>query len=389
MNDPQLTASRTGIPKQAKGPRLLYVVSEDWYFLMHRLSTALAAQNAGFDVHVATRVVSSGDVIRQHGFSLHAISFVRGKLNWSASLRTIMALRQVLRDVDPAITHHVSLQSIVLASLASPAQHVARVNSFTGLGQTFLSSGVKTLALRAVITTLMPRLLNRPRTVAVVENPDDGAMLASIGIESSRIVLIPGSGVDITRFQPAAEPPGPVTVAFVGRLIETKGIRTLIEAHRLLRQRGSNIALFIVGAPDPGNPSSISALEAASWANEGGISMLGHVDDITPLWKRAAIAVLPSWREGLPMSLLEAAACGRPLVATDVPGCREIVIPGETGLLVPRGDPAALADAIQTLADLPELRARYGAAARRLAVERFSAQNVGRQTVDLYRSLMR
>jgi glycosyltransferase involved in cell wall biosynthesis len=162
----------------------------------------------------------------------------------------------------------------------------------------------------------------------------------------------------------------------------------LISAHRLLRQRGSNVELLIAGTPDPANPASVSEQEATGWSREPGITWLGHIEDISALWGRASVAVLPSRREGLPKSLLEAAACGRPMIATDVPGCREIVLPGETGLLVPYGDPPALADAIENLAASPELRARYGAAARRLAVARFSAEAIGRQTVDLYRDLV-
>jgi glycosyltransferase involved in cell wall biosynthesis len=178
-------------------------------------------------------------------------------------------------------------------------------------------------------------------------------------------------------------------VAFVGRLLADKGIHALIRAQRLLRQRGSNVELLIAGTPDPANPASLTAEEAAALNREPGVTWLGHVDDIAALWARAHIAALPSRREGLPMTLLEAAACGRPLVATDVPGCREIVRHGETGLLVPADDAAALADAIDKLARSPELRARYGTAARKLAVDRFSAAAIGRQTVDLYRSLMR
>jgi glycosyltransferase involved in cell wall biosynthesis len=176
-------------------------------------------------------------------------------------------------------------------------------------------------------------------------------------------------------------------VGFVGRLLDHKGIRTLVAAHRLLRDKGLPIELLIAGTPDPANPASVSPQEVATWSHEAGITLLGYVDDIATVWARAHIAVLPSRREGLPKSLIEAAACGRPMVATDVPGCCEVVRP-DTGLLVPTGDPAALAQAIATLAESPDLRARYGAAARTLAVERFSADAIGRATADLYRRLV-
>jgi glycosyltransferase involved in cell wall biosynthesis len=263
------------------------------------------------------------------------------------------------------------------------------VNALTGFGHSFIADTAGARFLRALIGIMLRLLINRPDAVALVQNPDDRASLLALGIAPERIALIPGSGVDIGRLQPSPEPSGPPAMAFVGRLLEDKGIRTLIEAHRLLRRRGLAIELLIAGTPDLANPASVAQAEAEAWGREPGITWLGYVSDIAVLWARAAIAVLPSRREGLPLSLLEAAACGRPIVATDVPGCREIVRPGQTGLLAPADDAAALADAIAELARSADLRARYGDAARRLVVERFSADGIGRQTVDLYRRLVK
>jgi glycosyltransferase involved in cell wall biosynthesis len=368
--------------------RLLYVVTEDWYFLSHRLPMARAARAAGFEVHVATRVVDGAAAIEAEGFVLHPVPFARGRISPLGTLATIRALRRVHRLVAPAITHHVALQATVLGSLAALGRSAGYVNALTGLGYTFTSGNAKAALLRPVMGALLRLLLNRPGQTVLVQNPDDRDGVLSLGIAAERIALIPGSGVDVDALQPHPEPQGPPTVAFVGRLLDDKGVRTLVRAHRLLRQRGSNVELLLAGTPDPANPASVSDQDAAGWGREPGITWLGHVDDIPALWARAHIAVLPSRREGLPKSLLEAAACGRPLIATDVPGCREVVRPGETGLLVPFDDAQALAGAIETLAASRDLRARYGAAARRLAVERFSAAAIGRQTVDLYRSLV-
>jgi glycosyltransferase involved in cell wall biosynthesis len=369
--------------------RLLYVVTEDWYFLSHRLPMAQAARAAGFEVHVATRVMDGAAAIAAEGFVLHPVPFVRGKLSPFAALATIRALRRIHRTIAPEICHHVSVQASVLGSLAALDRPVACVNALTGFGYTFTSGSRKALLLRPLMGALLRFLLNRPRRIALVQNPDDREGLIALGVAAERIALIPGSGVDVDSLQPLPEPQGPPTVAFVGRLLDDKGIRTLISAHRLLRQLGSDVELVIAGTPDPANPGSVSEQEAAGWSGEPGMTWLGHVDDISAFWARAHMAVLPSRREGLPLSLLEAAACGRAMVATDVPGCREIVRPDETGLLVPPDDAPALAVAIGKLAASPELRARYAAGARRLAVERFSADAIGRQTVDLYRGLMR
>jgi len=374
---------------QPPAPRLLYVVTEDWYFLSHRLPMARAARDSGLEVHVATRVVDCRAKIEAEGFVVHPTPFARGKTSLGTSLRTIAALRAIQHEVKPAVTHHVSAQASVLGSLAAIGVPGGRVNALTGFGYAFIANTLKARVLRTVIGGLLRFLINRPDAVALVQNPDDREALTTLGIAPKHIRLIPGSGVDAERLRPLPEPPGPPVVAFVGRLLADKGIHTLVAAHRLLRSRGSNVELLIAGTPDLANPASVSQQEAEAWNREPGISWLGHVTDIGSLWARASIAVLPSRREGLPMSLLEAAACGRPMVATDVPGCREVALPNQTGLLVPADDAPALADAIETLSKSPELRARYGAAARRLVEERFAAVAIGGQTVELYRGLMK
>lgn len=368
--------------------RLLYVVTEDWYFVSHRLPMARAARDAGFEVHVATRVTDGAAAIRAEGFTLHPVPFARGRLSPFGTMRTICRLRSVHRRVAPALVHHVAVQATVLGALAAWRRPVHGVNALTGLGYTFISGSAKAKLLRTILGRLMRFLLNRQSQTVLVQNKDDRVGMIALGIDAARIALIPGSGVDVDALQPRPEPTGPITIAFVGRLLADKGIHTLIRAHRLLRQRRTGVEFLIAGTPDPANPASLSEQQAAALNREPGIKWLGHVADIAALWARAHIAVLPSRREGLPKSLLEAAACGRPLVATDVPGCREIVRHGETGLLVPYDDAEALASALERLAASAELRAQYGAAARRLTVEKFSAAAIGRQTVDLYRQLM-
>jgi len=369
-------------------PRLLYVVSEDWYFLSHRLPMARAARDAGYEVHVATRVVDGAEAIEAEGFKLHAIPFARGRAGPLAALQTIAALRRIHRNVGPALAHHVALQAAVLGSLAAIGRRSPCVNALTGFGFTFISENIKARLLKPLIVFLLRFLCMRGRNVALVQNPDDRDTLLSLGISSDHIGLIPGSGVDVERLRALDEPEGTPTVAFVGRLLEDKGIRALVAAIRLLQDRGTAINLLIAGDMDPANPTSVNASELDEWTKSPGITWAGHVNDISAVWAKSHIAALPSRREGLPKALLEAAACGRPMVATDVPGCREIVVPDKTGLLVPLDDRNALADAIGKLAASPSLRARYGAAARTLAMDKFSAAAIGRQTIQLYDRLI-
>jgi glycosyltransferase involved in cell wall biosynthesis len=373
--------------RQSK-PRLLYVTAEDWAFLSHRLPMARAARDAGFEVHVATRVQDGAAAIKAERFILHPVPFTRGSLSPFAALATIAALRRVHRAVEPDIAHHVALQSCVLGAIAALGRPVACVNAFIGLGYSFTSNAAKARALRRFVGAVLRGLIDRDGSIALVQNSDDLAALISLGIPQARIALIPGSGVDVSRFVPLPEPQGPPTFGFVGRLLDDKGVHTLLAAHRLLRARAPDTRLLIAGTPDPANPASVTEAEAKSWNDEPGVQWLGHVNDIAGLWSRAHVAVLPSRREGLPLSLMEAAACGRSMIATDVPGCREIVVHEQTGLLVPVDDATALAAAMAKLAGAPDLRARYATTARNLAVEKFAADIIGRQTVQLYRQLL-
>jgi len=375
------------VPSANSPRRLLYVVNEDWAFLLNRLPMARAAKKAGFDVHVATRVDSGAAAIEAEGFTLHPIPLQRGGTSPLSALRAILALRQVTGRIRPDIAHHSGLQCCVFGSIAAFGRKYPYVSALTGMGYVFTSATWRTRFLRAILKRLLPALLDRPGDPVLVQNPDDRAALAALGISEKRIVLIPGSGVDTDALQPLPEPDGPITYGFAGRLLTDKGIRALVAAHDIVRRQGLETNLLIAGNPDPANPASVSAQEVKEWTTRPGITWLGHVKDISSLWKRCHFAILPSHREGLPGSLMEAAACARALIATDAPGCREIVIDDQTGLLVPIEDPEALARAIVKLASSTELRARYARAARELVVSKLSAKIIGEQIVHLYHDM--
>ena len=372
--------------------RLLYVVNEDWAFLLNRLPMARAAQEAGFEVHVATRVNDGAGAIETEGFTLHPIPLRRGGISPLSAIPAIRALRQITGRIKPDIAHHSGLQCCVFGSIAAFGKPFPYVNALTGMGYVFTSATWRTSLLRTILKRLLPSLLNRPGDVVLVQNPDDRAALVDLGIRQDRIVLIPGSGVDTDTLLPLPEPDGPITYGFAGRLLTDKGIRALVAAHDIVRAQGLQTQglqtnLLIAGNPDPANPASVSLLEVNEWTKRPGITWLGHVKDITSLWKRCHFAILPSHREGLPGSLMEAAACARAMIATDAPGCREIVIDDQTGLLVGIEDPQALAQAIMKLAASRELRARYGKAARELVVSTLSARIIGEQVVRLYNDM--
>jgi glycosyltransferase involved in cell wall biosynthesis len=364
--------------------RLLYVANEDFAFLLNRLPMARAAREAGFEVHVATRVDKAAKAIEAEGFILHRIPFRRGGLSPFAAIPTIWGLRRIENRIMPQIVHHSGLQCCVYGSIAALGKKFSQVNAITGLGYIFTTISWRTRLLKQSMAWLLPWLLNRQHSLVLVQNPDDRSALINLGIEPDRMALIPGSGVDTDALQPLPEPQGPITFGFAGRLLTDKGIRALVAAHGILREQGHDANLIIAGSPDPANPASVSLEEVEEWNHRPGVTWLGHIEDIVSLWRMCHFAVLPSHREGLPVSLLEAAACGRPMIATDAPGCREIVIEDQTGLLVPIENPTALAQAILRLAGSPELRARYGSAARQLVVNKLSAKIIGSSIVQLY-----
>jgi glycosyltransferase involved in cell wall biosynthesis len=383
MSPPETSTSET-----ARRPRLLYLVSEDWYFLSHRLPMARAAREAGYDVHVATRVVDGGAAIKAEGFTLHPLNWRRGSTNPIDFISAIVEVRGVYRALSPDLVHQVAFWPSIVGSLAASGLGITRLSALAGMGFAFTSNSPKASMVRLLLRPFLRHLLSGPRAAVLVQNPDDYAAMTTLGIAPERIFLIPGSGVDTEHLRVLPEPSGPITMAYVGRLLDDKGLRPLVAAHALLAGRGEAIRLLIAGEADPANPASIPLSEIDDWRRQPSIKVLGHIPDIGTVWAQAHIAVLPSRREGLPKSLLEAAAYGRPIVATDVPGCREIARAGVNALLVPVDDAQALADAVQRLARDPEMRAKFAAAGRVLVEREFASTRVGPETVKLYRAML-
>jgi glycosyltransferase involved in cell wall biosynthesis len=372
--------------------KLIFLVTEDWYFHMHRLPQARAARDAGFEVVVATRVRDHAAPIEAEGFRLVPLKWRRGNLNPLEALKDVAEIARVFRREKPDIVHNVSLKAILIGTMAARRAGIGViVEGFTGLGQLFLGEGSRLRLLRTVVYPLLRHALNAPQVHAILENADHFAILQQHGmLRAAQGTVIRGSGIDIARFTPAPPPSGgPIVAACAARMLRSKGITVLAEAMRLLSARGSPLMLTLAGSPDSESTDSLDMSDLKAIDRMPNVRYLGRITDMPGFWRSAHIGVLASLTgEGLPVSLLEAAACGLPLVATDVSGCREIVVPGETGVLVPPNEAAALADALELLAGDAALRKEYGAAARKLAEKELSAAEVGRQTVALYRKLL-
>jgi len=368
--------------------KIVYLVTEDWAFCRYRLPMARAARDVGFDVVVAARPSDAVDAILAEGFRFVPLSWSRGSLSPFNVLRSIWEIRGLYRRERPDLVHHVAVRPVLLGGVAAWLAGVPAVlNALTGLGTLFMSSASPSIRAVAMVARPMMRfILRRPGSVTLFQNRDDEEVFLRLNLVApDRTRLIRGSGVDIADFPEMPEPPSPpVVVAFVGRVIADKGVREMVAAYRILRKRGVDIRLLIAGEPDLENPTSVSPEEVEEWRCQDGIELLGNVEDVRSVWARSHIAVLLSRREGLPKSLLEAAAVGRALVATDVPGCREIVKNEQNGLLVPFGDVAAAADALERLGGDADTRRRFGAESRRLVEESLSASIVGAAVGKIY-----
>lgn len=372
---------------------ILFLVTEDWYFCLHRLPIARAARDAGFRVLIATQVNKHGATIESEGFTLIPMRWRRRSLNPLHALSEVRQIAAIYRKYRPDLVHHVALKPSLLGSLAANITHTSPiVNNLAGLGHAFSSKGPISAIIRVGVIAGFKYLFSGADRCVLVENADDAEyMVSCIGLDRGKVAVIRGIGVDVDRFSPSGETlDGELTVTMVSRMLWPKGVGELVEAVRILRSRGRYAKVQLVGKPDPSSRVSVPEEQLLVWQSQGLVRWLGYREDISELWRHSHIAVLPSYyREGVPRSLLEAAACGCPIVTTDTPGCRDIVRQGVNGLLVPTRDAVAIADALEQLIDDPEMRRRMGREGRKLVVKEFTEDRVVKQTLDLYFELLR
>lgn len=368
---------------------LLFVVNIPEFFLSHRLPLAIGARNAGFTVHIATGPGSACQQIAELGFEHHLLPISRSGLNPLVELRTLWGLYELMRKIRPDLVHLVTIKPVLYGGLMARLAGVpAMVAAISGLGTVFVDRDQARSWMRRGVEWLYRVALGYPNSKVIFQNPDDRAALIGVGaVRKDKTALIRGSGVSLASCTMRPEPEGVPVVTFAARLLEDKGVREFVEAARVLRERGVVARFWLAGSPDPGNLTSISEKELSHWSKDGCVETLGYRIDIPNIFANSNIVVLPSYREGLPKSLIEAAACGRAVVTTDVPGCRDAIEPESTGLLVPVRDPLGLADAIQFLIENPERRKQMGASGRALAEREFAIEKVVDAHLAIYQEL--
>lgn len=381
--------------RSARSEKVMVLITEDWFALSHFKPLIRALVAADLEVVVVTHVANGFSSIEELGARVIPFDFARASRGPVQQLRMIQNLRRLVREEQPSVVHAIALKPIVLGGAAflirrRDASRPKLVMHLTGVGFAGTTKGTAQV-IHAGALRLIATLLRRPDTALFVENPDDAAQVVGVGKQlPTNVTILGGAGVDLERYRTsptmAVFPP---VAGFAGRMVWSKGVDVLVEAQRLLAGRGLTLDVYLAGARDPANPRAVALVDLDRWRRDLGVTWLGHVEDIVGFWQDVTIAVVPSrGGEGLPRAMLEAAACARPLIVSDVPGCRYFVRDGIEGLVVPPDHPAALADAIERLIRNPELAAAMGRNARARVADGFTEALVAEAVINAYRKLL-
>lgn len=373
--------------------KVLFVCTEDWFFRSHFLPLGRAVIETGdYEAALATTISDAQEVLEGLGLEVHPVDFKRSSRNPLAAVKLLTRLIRLIRRERPDIVHFIAMKPVLLGGLATVfTPKAAKVYHVTGLGSLADGKSIGAALVRYMCFRLVASYLKRRNSWLVAENPDDLNFLEQYGVPvDTSASLVGGAGVDPEFY--AALPIGghkPLRAAYIGRMIGSKGVDVLIAAKDQLRERGVELELEMFGAPDPGNPGAIDRDRLMEWSTRPGVKWHGVSSDVRDVWRNCDIAVIPTrTREGMPRAMLEAASCGRPLIVTDVPGCRHFVRDGVEGLIVPPNDPTALARALEKLAGDPELRARMGSAARERIVGGFTESHMCETFLRIYAKLV-
>ena len=369
----------------------MFVVNDAPFFLSHRLPLALAARDAGYEVHVATPDSPMAATIQKHDLHFHSIPLHRSSIRLWKELRSIQSLIALYRRLQPDLIHHVTIKPVLYGGLAARLTKVpAVVHAVPGLGHVFADSGLAASLLRIIVKRIYRVSFGHPRLKVIFQNPDDQILMERAQLtKPSDSLLIRGAGVDMNVFTPQPEQQGEPVVIFAARMLWAKGVGEFVDAARQIRKQNISARFVLVGESDPGNPSAVPVWQLEQWHDSGVVEWWGACTDMPRVFAEAHVVCLPSYYpEGVPKVLIEAAASGRAIVTTDMPGCREVVRHEENGLLVPARDPAALAAALRRLITSPPLRQFLGQRGREIAVAEFGLDRVVDETLAVYGELL-
>lgn len=370
---------------------ILFLANTDWYLYNFRLALAEGVRDWGGEVCFVSPPGEYVSKLKNRGFRWLELPLERTGTDPFRDLASLRRIAAIYRRIAPDLVHHFTIKPVLYGSIAAWLSGVpAVVNAVTGLGYVFVRGGWQGWLLRAMVKPVYRFALTRSNSRAIFQNSVDLEKLEERGlVRRGDAVIIRGSGVDVARYAPTPEAKGIPKVVLASRMLWEKGVGDLVEASKILREQGVKARVVLAGALDPEYRSSIPEVQLLEWVDQGLAEWVGHQEDMPSVYRDSHVVALPTfYGEGVPRSLVEAAAAGRPIVASDIPGCREIVQHGVNGLLVPPQDPAALAEALRTLLLDPDLRMRMGRAGRDLAVVEFSNEKVTAETLAVYENLI-
>lgn len=370
--------------------KLLFVVNVDWAFICHRLPVGLGAIAEGYEVHLATTCTTRADELMRYGFIVHPLQIDRGSINPFNALHTFFSILRLFLKIKPDLVHLVTIKPVIFGGIAARIARVpAVVSAIPGLGFAFTDKGVKARIGRAVAIMLYRMAVRHRNFKAIFQNPDDRQLITGwTGLHFNQTEMIRGSGVDLNVYRCRPLPEGVPVALMATRLLKTKGVLEFVDAVKVLRARGIEAEFWIAAAIDENNPAYIGQAQLNQWAAEYGIKLFLNHTAIQELMAQCHVVVLPSYREGVPKVLLEAAACGRAVLTTDVPGCRDAITPGGTGLLVPAKSVIPLADAMGLILKGRALQLRLGSSGRALAEAEFGIEQVVAKHLRIYEALI-
>ncbi|MGR3600910.1 MAG: glycosyltransferase family 4 protein [Heliomarina sp.] len=369
---------------------LMFVISDIGFFLSHRLPLALEAKRQGFRILIAAPEQSDYDILKHYGFSIYPIDLHRRSRNLVKELRCLLSIFRTMRKTNPDVVHLITAKPIFYGGLSARLLGTPTLAALTGMGYAFTHQTSKARALRVAISMLYRAALNQPQVHALFQNCDDLAIATESGfVRRATTSLIGGSGTDLKKITPKPQPVGPPIVLMPCRMLRDKGVVEFVEAARLIRAQGIEAEFRLLGDPDPNNPTSLNEAMLEDWVAEGVVNWHRHTSDMDTALANCNIVALPSYREGFPKTLIDAAAAGRAAVATDVPGCRDAVIEGVTGLLCEVRSAESLANALAPLLVDPVRVRKMGLAARTHAEAHFDIRQVERAHIQIYEDLVK
>ena len=376
------------VKKYTRKPTLLFYTNVDWSFVSHRLDLAKEAILDGYEVHLSSNITNSKDIIEKNGIFLHE-SYLSRRFHLFRDFYAIIKLIILIFKIKPKIIHNVSNKNIIIGGVVARIFKIKKIIlAVSGLGYIYINKNLFTYIIKKIINLAYTIILKYKNSFVIVQNESDYNFISNIIKDDKklkRIILIPGSGVDTDHFKPVEKSGNKIVVSIVARMLYDKGVNEFVQAAKILNKKYDKVEFNLYGEPDHGNPKSIPLIELNKWNLFKNINWKGHVKDSLSIYNNSDIIVLPSYREGMPKAILEASSCGKPSIVTNVPGCRDSIIPNKTGLLVKLYDIDDLVKKIEILITNDELRKSMGIEARKLALMKFNIKKINLQQLKIYR----